>query len=318
MSRTSWPLRLAFLAVGVVIAVAGQPGSAEAAAIEAEGRGELGSGRATCERQALDDARAKALSQVIARLAGRFDPVRHRALLARARDYVEREKPRGEGQVLADLCVVTARFRFDEHRLRAALQSGSEGGGRVGVVVRYILNGTLAEDAGTNPLAALHALESELQKYNCRLVNMLFEQDEFSRRMQEQMVALRGNDEDFKAVFKTGLSHAQAVRNAITAASEELQSRLRRGEEGFDRIIAAQVTVRDQGRDPDSDNVRAISSVMMAMYSIDGREVLAPTQEVAVPAPAPDTGSARMLAVQASVETAVAAMSGRVSICSGS
>ncbi len=302
---------------GIVASIlASLPLEATAAAIPAEGRGETSSGRANCVTQAMTEARRKALTKAVISIFGAFDPGRHRPMLGVAEGFVKKEQQRGKPRFSGQFCTVTARFRFDERAIRDWSKANVAGGGRVGVVVRYVVNGRLAQAAGVNPLAGQRALQSELLKYNCQLVNMLFEFDEFSERMQEQRIPLPGNDEELERIYEKGLSHAQAVLNALRAAREELTLRLRSDKGGFEHVIAAHVVVQDRGRSADTGHHVAQAITQMTLFTVIEGDPVAVAEETPVPAARPAVESARALAMQTSIESAVRTLSSQSSICS--
>jgi hypothetical protein len=299
----------------IIVAMASFPATVEAAALTMDGTGTTRQGLATCEREGLEDARRKALARHIAELTGRFDAARHESLLSRAESFVSRERIRRVSPAGAGFCSVTASFRFSDRKVREALKSSSSGLARVGVVTRYYVDGELAENTGYNPLEVVNAIQSELAHYNCRLGDMLYEQDEFSQRMQEQMVALSGNTDEPEKVYKSGVSHAEAVRNALTAVREDLQRSIGLGQEGFRRVVSGEISARHQGPDPDSENQIVSALVTLTMHDVITNTPLRPTYPIPLRGLGPDRTSARVLAVNAGIESAIAALNQQSPIC---
>ena len=182
--------------------------------------------------------------------------------------------------------------------------------------MRYSIDAKLAENMGGNPLEAVRAMNLGLQKYNCRTVDLLFAQDGFARRMRAVEVPLSGNDDSPDAVYETGLSHAEAVRNALIGAGQELQLQLRRGNAGFDRVLSGDVSIRHLGKDPDGPNELVNALISLSVHDISSKDILVSTRPVPVQGFGPDKRTARAIALQSSVETALDEVAAEVEICS--
>lgn len=302
-------------AVGLLAVSAGLP--AMAAAIRASGSGSMAQGEATCAEQAMAEARVKALTDEIAELAGRFDSARHADLLRRAEEFVQAERRDSFGVTNSQFCEVVARFRFRTPTLEEALKRTAAGGARVGAVLRYVVDGRLAEDSGINPLEAVNALNRELGKYNCRLMDLLFAQDSFAQRIREIEVPLTGDEEDPGQVYETGLSYAEAVRNVLVGATQELERALGLGREGFDRVVSGEVSIRQLGRDTDSPNQVAGALISLSMHEVSTRQVVVTTRPIPLRAPGADALEARNLVLASAIESAVGSLAKETAICGG-
>ena len=300
-------------AVGLLAVSAGLP--AMAAAIVTSGNGSMAQGNAKCAEQAMAEARVKALTDEIAELAGRFDRARHADLLRRAEAFVQAEQQRSFEVANSRFCEVVARFRFKTPTLKEALKRTAAGGARVGAVLRYVVNGELAEDRGINPLEAVNTLNRELGKYNCRLVDLLFEQDLFAQRIREHEVPLTGDEDDPGKVYETGLSHAEAVRNALVGAAQELERALGLGREGFDRVVSGEVSIRQLGKDPDSPNQVAGALISLSMHEVSTGNIVVTTRPIPLRAPGVDALEARNLVLASAIESAVGSLAEETAIC---
>jgi len=290
--------------------------SAHAAATPAQGTGSMANGEASCKTLAVRDARGKALSKKIKAIAGRFDEARHGALVSRAKQFVAREKADSFRVLDKDFCEVRVRVRFKESALKQALKRTAAGGARVGAVIRYVVDGRLAEESGINPLEAVRTLNGELQKYNCRLVDLLFEQNNFARRMREVEVPLTGDAEAPDKVYETGLSYAEAVRSVLIGASQELKREIGLGREGFDRVVSGEVSIRQVGKDPDSPNLIASALISLSMHDVSTKRIVTTTRPIPLRAPGVDPVTARNLTLAAAIESAVQALARETAICS--
>ncbi|MCG8543730.1 MAG: hypothetical protein MJE12_05915 [Alphaproteobacteria bacterium] len=286
-----------------------------AAAIPARGTGSMANGEDACEKLALRDARVSALTKKIESLSGRFDAARHGKLLPETRRFVSREKIESFRVLNRDFCEVRIRVRFKTSALKEAIK-GTAGGARVGAVIRYVVDGRLADDSGINPLEAVRALNSELEKHNCRLVDLLFEQDLFARRMREVEVPLSGDEDAPDKVYQTGLSYAEAVRNVLVGASQELKREIGLGREGFDRVVSGEVSVRQLGKDLDGPNLIAGALISLSMHEVSTKRIITTTRPIPLRAPGVDTVTARNLALAAAIESAVQTLARKTAICS--
>ena len=300
-------------AVGLLAVSAGVP--AMAAAIRASGSGSMAQGEATCAQQAMAEARVRALTDEIAELAGRFDSARHADLLRRAEEFVQAEQRDSFGVTNSQFCEVVARFRFRTPTLEEALRRTAAGGARVGAVLRYVVDGRLAEDSGINPLDAVNTLNRELGEYNCRLVDLLFAQDSFARRIREIEVPLTGDEDDPGQVYETGRSYAEAVRDALVAFAQELERALGLGREGFDRVVSGEVSIRQLGQDPDSPNQIAGALISLSMHEVSTGDIVVTTRPIPLRAPGADATEARSLVLASAIESAVRSLAQNTAIC---
>ena len=309
--RCGGPLLVA--AVGLLAVSAGLP--AMAAAIRASGNGSMAQGEVKCAEQAMAEARGKALTDEIAELAGRFDSARHADLLRRAEAFAQAERRDSFEVTNSRFCEVVARFRFNRPTLREALRRTAAGGARVGAVLRYVVDGRLAEDWGINPLEAVNTLNRELGRYNCRLVDLLFEQDLFARRIRELEAPLTGDEDDPGKVYERGLSHAEAVRNVLAGAAQELERALGLGREGFDRVVSGEVSIRQLGKDPDSPNEIAEALISLSMHEVSTGNIVVTTRPIPLRAPGVDALGARNLVLASAIESAVGSLARETAIC---
>lgn len=291
--------------------------AAQAASSKVKGVGSMTLGESDCQIQATDEAREKALSEEIAALLGSYDAARHAALLPQAEEFVSTEKVRSFKVLENDLCEVVASFRFRKGPLTEALKATGRTGARVGAVLRYVVDGQLAEDQGINPVEAVRALGKELQKHNCELIDLLFQQDEFSQRFREIEVPLTANEGEVERAYESGLSHAEAVRSTLNVVGQELQRQLRQGNKGFDRVVSGQVTIEHLGKDPDSPNQMAQALISLSMHDVATKDLLTPTRPIPVRALGVDQTTARNLALEAAIETAVFELADTAEICAG-
>ena len=310
------PIFSSTLAYTLILALSSaQLAEAASQAVPAQGQGAMRNGIEACKAQLKRDALDKAMVKKITSLAGSYDASRHGDILARADEFVRRSKIGSVKKVGSEFCKATVKFRFNDGAITKALTDTSAGGARVGVVIRYSINGKLAEDAGVNPLNAVRAMNLGLQKYNCRLVDLLFAQDDFSRRMRALEIPLTGNDDEPEAVYQKGLSHAEAVSNALTGAGQELRRELSRGNAGFDRVVSGDISIRDMGKDPDGPNQLVNALISLSAHDIASKEILISTRPIPVPGFGPDKSTARAVALEASIETALGEIAEETEIC---
>ncbi len=287
---------LAFLAAG----------GAEAATktYTGSGRASMDAGRKACLEAATRKARKAAVRGAIEKLGGAYREARHGALVADADTFIGKAKVAAKNVGTDGACEVTVKARIDVGRLERAVNRTAAGGAVMAVIVRYLIDGAVADDAGVNELEATNIAMRQLQDFGCRTVSLHEHYRIFSRRLKPQWQAVAG-DGSARTEPET-----ESDSEAIGRIKRDLSERLSAmgddpmGGEALDLILLGEVDVARGGRDPDSERFVAHARIGMSVHRLSTLEQFEAT-EFTLPGQGANEAAAANRALHAAVMRAV-------------
>jgi len=259
--------------VAVPVALALTAGGVAEAAIKTYsgvGHASMDGGQQACfEAAALNGRQAAVRSAVQDVAGGTFRPSRHGPLVQRAEEFVRKAKTSGKKVGADGRCEVSVKARIDLGRLERALNSLS---GVIAVIVRYLVGGVVADDAGVNELEATNIAMRHLQDYGCRTVSLHEHYRVFSRQLKPQWQAVAGDGSARKE------PETESDAEAIARIKRDLAERLSASGddpmagEDLELILMGEVDVSDAGRDPDSERFLANAQIAMSVHRLSTLE----------------------------------------------
>lgn len=286
---------------------------ARAATFEAPGTAAVsGLSIENCYEEAKDAAFRAILVKAIDRFAGSYKPDRHAGIADQAGRFIRRHKVKSKKDAGNGMCSVTVAARIKEKDVKRAIAAATIGGAKIGVVLRYVVDGQLSDQRGVNPLLAERALGDELRRFNCQLVNIVHQHEMFAKRTRPIWTAIGG--ENAAAEYQES-SFAEAVWTVLSNMRRLLQMDIGMGSAGFDRVLIGDVRVASRGRDPDGPGYIAQASASAGVYKLSDDSVTS-ASAAGVDALGPSQDAAWTAALRAVLHHLTRDLSAEGSVCS--
>jgi len=260
------------IAVPAALAVfAGAGAEAAMKTYSGSGQAEMDEGAEACLEAAAMEGKKAAVRKAIEKL-GVYQESRHGALVQQADAFIGKAKVSRKAVGDDGRCAVTVKARVDVGKLERAVNETAGDGAVMAVIVRYLIDGTVADDAGVNELEATNIAMRQLQDFGCRTVSLHEHSRIFSRRLKPQWQAVAGDGSGKKE------PETESDSEAIGRIKRDLAERLSvdgdapMGEETLDLILLGEVDVERHGRDPDSERFVAHAKIGMSVHRLSTLE----------------------------------------------
>lgn len=275
--------------MAAVVAAMGfaSPTMAAVVPVVASGVAEPAGGEAECYQQAAEEALVQALRQAMSGMSGAAAADDDLGALVRDRSVLKSVKLRQKGKNALGQCEVTLRAVIDQTGLQAfvdsklstSIKAQSQHLSAVGAVMRFLVDGQVAEDKGFDTKESLTALGQALRKYNIDLINLDAVATLFARQEIPQWQAVTGDGDDTSgAVTGDSAQAAQFVRDAVHQALQMSLNEMDQGElQSFDLVLTGQSDVRYVGANPQGPGHIAQVSSYLELVAVNGLGTLAST-----------------------------------------
>ena len=251
--------------------------SAEVIKMKTKSSAKITSGLKDCLSDAGSKAKQKAVSKVIKKLSKGVSDEVIQKVYSDSGDAVIKFKILKKKDVGDGSCYVKARVSIDKKELTALLneylsEKISDKEISVGAVVRFIIDGKLADGQGSDSQEALSKLSEELQKYGIEVVDLspLLMKYAAQKSRDWEAVALAEGE---KRKSDAKIDSSAALQQLITTIKEVWKiapDALRK----FDAVAAGQVFVRSKGRDPQGPGyISEVSSYIKVISLKDGTDL---------------------------------------------
>lgn len=239
-----------------------------------------------CYQEAAQDAVAQALRQAMSGMTGRAQAESAMPTLLADRTVLKSIKLRKKSMNALGQCEVSLRAVIDQSRLQevvegklaASIQVHDRQLSPVGAVMRFLVDGKVAEDAGFDTKESLTALGQALRKYNVDLVSLDPVATIFARQEIPQWQAVTGDVQSDGAVTGDSAQTAQYIRDAVHQALQMSLNALDQAElQSFDLLLTGQSDVRYIGRDPQGPGHVAQVSSYLELVAVNGMGTVATT-----------------------------------------
>ena len=261
----------------VILAVFSFDVNAEVVKLKTKGNAKITTGLKDCVSSAGSVAKKKAISKVIKKIAKGVSKDVVSKVYADSEDAIRKFKVLKKKDIGDGNCSVRARVSIDKKALTVLLNEYltdkvSDKEVSVGAVIRFIIDGKLADNKGADSQEALSKLSQELQKYEIEVVDLspLLMKYAAQKSREWERVVLREGEKRKKAKKIDSSAALQQLISTIKDVWKIAPDALRK----FDAVVAGQVFVRAKGRDPQGPGYLSEVSTYIKVISLkDGTDL---------------------------------------------
>ena len=247
---------------------------AEVIRLKQTGYSEMSGDKESCYKKALMEAKVSGIKKVLKKIAKGANQSSINQALDNSEDAIRgvkvlKKKIMGDGR-----CRVKVRLKIDNIILASLVDESisealeAKGSLSVGAVIRFLIDGKIADGNGGDTQEALAKLGQELQKYGIEVVNLDPLIDKYAKQQSRdyENVALAEGE---TAATPKKISSSEAIKqliNTIETVWDFAPDKLRK----FDGVAVAQVYVRALGRDPQGPGYLAEVTTYVKIIQLGG------------------------------------------------